>query len=37
MRTDKACRGFKQKKGVMSLPPDPPHMDNKLNFKEILS
>lgn len=36
MRKDKAYRGFEQKSGVMSLPPDPPPVNNKPNFKEIL-
>ena len=37
MSKDGAYRGFQLKKGVMSLPPDPPRINNKLNFKEILS
>jgi hypothetical protein len=37
MRKDKAYRGFEQKEEVMSLPPAPPRVNNKLNFKEILS
>ncbi len=37
MRKEGTFRGFEQTAGVMSLPPDPPRINNKLNFKEVLS